>query len=224
MRIDIITIFPDFFKNIITHSIISKAIKKEKANVNIHDLRNYSNNKQKSVDDYQFGGGSGMVMTIQPIDNIISKLKDERIYDEIIYLSADGECLNQQISNKLSTHKNLIILCGHYKGVDQRIRDLHITKEISIGDYVLTGGILPAAILMDSIVRIIPGVLSDETSALTDSYQDNLLEAPVYTRPSNYKGMKVPSVLLSGDQKLIAKWKDEQSFKKTKKKRPDLLK
>ncbi|MBC8474698.1 MAG: tRNA (guanosine(37)-N1)-methyltransferase TrmD, partial [Cryomorphaceae bacterium] len=191
--------------------------------IHIHNLRKYSTNKQKSVDDYQFGGGAGMVMCIQPIDDCISTLKVQRDYDEVIYLSPDGETLNQQICNTLSTHKNLILLCGHYKGIDQRVRELHITKEVSIGDYVLTGGEGAAAILTDAIVRLIPGVMSDETSALTDSFQDNLLAPPIYTRPSDYKGMKVPEVLLSGNEKLINQWREEKSLKRTQERRPDLL-
>ena len=199
MRIDIITIFPDFFTAFFEYSILKRAQENNTVEIHIHNLREYSTNKQKSVDDYQFGGGAGMVMCIQPIDDCISTLKVQRDYNEVIYLSPDGETLNQQICNTLSTHKNLILLCGHYKGIDQRVRELHITKEISIGDYVLTGGEGAAAILTDAIVRLIPGVMSDETSALTNSFQDNLLAPPIYTRPSYYKGMKVPEVLLSGN-------------------------
>tara|TARA_Y100000385_G_C13005939_1_gene599424 strand:+ start:81 stop:755 length:675 start_codon:yes stop_codon:yes gene_type:complete len=224
MRIDIITIFPDFFKSPFSHSIVKIAQEKNIVEINIHDLRSYSTNKQKSIDDYQFGGGSGMVMNIQPIDDCISQLESERKYDEIIYLTPDALTLNQGTSNKLSLSKNLIILCGHYKGIDQRIRDNIITMEISIGDYVLTGGELAAAVLTDSIIRLIPGVISDETSALSDSFQDNLLSHPVYTRPSDYKGWKVPKILLSGNQKLIEQWREDQSLEKTKKIRPDLLK
>jgi len=223
MRIDIITIFPEFFESFFEYSILKRAEEKGKAKINIYNLRDYSTNKQKSVDDYQFGGGAGMVMCIQPIDDLISKLKSERDYNEIIYLSPDGERLNQQMCNQLSMHKNLILLCGHYKGVDQRIRELHITKEISIGDYVLTGGEAAAAILTDAIIRLIPGVINDETSALTDSFQDNLLAAPIYTRPAKYKGMKVPEVLLSGNEKLIQQWREEESLKRTEQRRPDLL-
>ncbi|MDC0204592.1 tRNA (guanosine(37)-N1)-methyltransferase TrmD [Flavobacteriales bacterium] len=223
MRIDIITIFPEFLNNFFEYSILKRAQEKEKVNINIHNLRDYSSNKQKSIDDYQFGGGSGMVMTIQPIDDLISKLKSERKYNEIIYLSPDGELLNQEICNKLATHKNLIFLCGRYKGIDQRVRELHITKEISIGDYVLTGGEAAAGILTESIIRLIPGVINDETSALTDSFQDNLLAPPIYTRPAEYKGMKVPEVLLSGNEKLIQNWREEESIKRTKYRRPDLL-
>ena len=223
MRIDIITIFPDFFINFFNYSILDRAQEKEKVELHVHNLRDYSTNKQKSVDDYQYGGGAGMVMTIQPIDNCIKKLKNQRNYDEIIYLSPDGRTLNQKICNKLSTNKNLILLCGHYKGIDQRVRDIHITKEISIGDYVLTGGEVAAAILVDSVVRLIPGVLSDATSALTDSFQDNLLAPPIYTRPSNFNGHKVPDILLSGNEQEIIKWRDEESLRKTKEYRPDLL-
>ena len=223
MRIDIITIFPDFFTAFFEYSILKRAQENNTVEIHIHNLREYSANKQKSVDDYQFGGGAGMVMCIQPIDDCISTLKVQRDYDEVIYLSPDGETLNQKICNTLSTHKNLILLCGHYKGIDQRVRELHITKEISIGDYVLTGGEGAAAILTDAIVRLIPGVMSDETSALTDSFQDNLLAPPIYTRPSDYKGMKVPEVLLSGNEKLINQWREEKSLKRTQERRPDLL-
>ena len=223
MRIDIITIFPDFFTAFFEYSILKRAQENNIVEIHIHNLRKYSTNKQKSVDDYQFGGGAGMVMCIQPIDDCIGTLKAQRDYDEVIYLSPDGQTLNQQICNTLSTHKNLILLCGHYKGIDQRVRELHITKEISIGDYVLTGGEGAAAILTDAIVRLIPGVMSDETSALTDSFQDNLLAPPIYTRPSDYKGMKVPEVLLSGNEKLITQWREEKSLKRTQERRPDLL-
>ncbi|MBT3622405.1 MAG: tRNA (guanosine(37)-N1)-methyltransferase TrmD [Flavobacteriales bacterium] len=223
MRIDIITLFPEFFDAYFEYSILKRAKENGKAEIIIHNLRDHSTNKQKSVDDYQFGGGAGMVMCIQPIDDCISKLKAERDYDEIIYLSPDGETLNQQICNTLSTHKNLIMLCGHYKGIDQRVREHIITKEISIGDYVLTGGEVAAAILSDAVIRLIPGVISDETSALTDSFQDNLLAPPIYTRPSNYKGWEVPEVLLSGNEKLITQWREQESIKRTEEKRPDLF-
>ena len=223
MRIDIITIFPDFFNHFFEYSILKRAQENNKAEIKIHNLRDYSTNKQKSVDDYQFGGGAGMVMTIQPIDNLITKLKSEIDYDEIIYLSPDGERLNQQICNSLSINKSLILLCGHYKGIDQRVRELHITKEISIGDYVLTGGEAAAAILTDAVVRLIPGVINDESSALSDSFQDNLLSSPIYTRPANYKGMKVPKVLLSGNEKLITDWREKEAIKTTEERRPDLL-
>ena len=223
MRIDIITLFPEFFNAYFEYSILKRAKENGKAEIIIHNLRDYSTNKQKSVDDYQFGGGAGMVMCIQPIDDCIGKLKNERDYDEVIYLSPDGETLNQQICNTLSTYKNIILLCGHYKGIDQRVREHIITKEISIGDYVLTGGEVAAAILSDSIIRLIPGVISDETSALTDSFQDNLLAPPIYTRPSNYKGWEVPEVLLSGNEKLITEWREQEAIKRTEEKRPDLF-
>lgn len=223
MRIDIITLFPEFFNAYFEYSILKRAKENGKAEIVIHNLRDYSTNKQKSVDDYQFGGGAGMVMCIQPIDDCIGKLKSERDYDEVIYLSPDGETLNQQICNTLSTYKNIILLCGHYKGIDQRVREHIITKEISIGDYVLTGGEVAAAILSDSIIRLIPGVISDETSALTDSFQDNLLAPPIYTRPSNYKGWEVPEVLLSGNEKLITEWREQEAIKRTEEKRPDLF-
>ena len=223
MRIDIITLFPEFFNAYFEYSILKRAKENGKAKIIIHNLRDYSTNKQKSVDDYQFGGGAGMVMCIQPIHNCITELKSERNYDEIIYLSPDGEKLNQQICNNLSTYNNLILLCGHYKGIDQRVREHLITKEISIGDYVLTGGEVAAAILSDSVIRLIPGVISDETSALTDSFQDNLLAPPIYTRPSNYKGWKVPSILLSGNEKLITEWREKEAIKRTEEKRPDLI-
>jgi tRNA (guanine37-N1)-methyltransferase len=223
MRIDIITLFPEFFNAYFEYSILKRAKENGKAEIIIHNLRDYSTNKQKSVDDYQFGGGAGMVMCIQPIDYCIGKLKNERDYDEVIYLSPDGETLNQQICNTLSTYKNIILLCGHYKGIDQRVREHIISKEISIGDYVLTGGEVAAAILSDSIIRLIPGVISDETSALTDSFQDNLLAPPIYTRPSNYKGWEVPEVLLSGNEKLITEWREQEAIKRTEEKRPDLF-
>ena len=224
MRIDIITLFPEFFNTYFEYSILKRAKEKGKAEIIIHNLRDHSINKQKSVDDYQFGGGAGMVMRIQPIDDCIIKLKIERDYDEIIYLSPDGETLNQQICNTLSTYKNIILLCGHYKGIDERVREHIITKEISIGDYVLTGGEVAAAILSDSIIRLIPGVISDETSALTDSFQDKLLAPPIYTRPSNYKGWEVPKVLLSGNERLITEWREREAVKRTEEKRPDLFK
>ena len=223
MRIDVISAVPELLSGPFDSSIIKKSIDKNLAEIHIHNLRNFTSNKYKSVDDYQYGGGAGMVMLIEPIDKCISQLKKERDYEEIIYMSPDGNRLNQQVCNKLSCFKNIIILCGHYKGIDQRVRDNLITSEISIGDYVLTGGELPAAILTDSIIRLIPGVLGDETSALTDSFQDNLLSFPVYTRPKEYKSWGVPDILLSGDTKKIEKWRIEQSINSTKKKRPDLL-
>ena len=222
MRIDIITVVPELLKSPFESSILKNSIDKGIVNVKIHNLREYSNNKYKSVDDYQFGGGAGMVLMIEPIDKCISKLKNERQYDEVIYLSPDGEKLDQSIANKFSLFNNLIILCGHYKGIDQRIRDNLITKEISIGDYVLSGGELAAAVLCDSIIRLIPGVIGDETSALTDSFQDNLLSSPIYTRPREYKGWEVPKILISGNTKEIEKWRMEKSIETTKNKRPDL--
>ena len=224
MRIDILSILPDIFTGAFEQSILKRAKEKGIVEIHIHDIRKYSTQKQKSVDDYQYGGGAGMVMCIQPIDDLISKLKSERDYDEVIYLTPDGEMLNQGICNQLSTLKNIIFLCGHYKGIDQRIRENLITKEISIGDYVLTGGELGVIILSDAIIRLIPGVISDETSALTDCFQDDLLSPPVYTRPSEYKGWKVPEILLSGDEKKIEKWREEQAEMRTKNIRPDIVK
>ena len=223
MRIDIITIFPDFFKSTLDFSILKKAQEKKIVNIHIHNLRDYSENKQKSVDDYQFGGGAGMVMNIQPIYKCIEELKSNNSYDEIIYLTPDGQKLNQSICNNLSLKQNIILLCGHYKGIDHRIREHLITKEISIGDYVITGGELAASILTDAIVRLIPGAISDETSALNDSFQDDLLPPPIYTRPSNFNGWKVPEVLLSGNQKEIERWREEKSIERTNNLRPDLL-
>jgi tRNA (guanine37-N1)-methyltransferase len=224
MRIDIITVLPQLLESPFQHSILKRAIDKGLVEINLINLRNYSTQKQKSVDDYAFGGGAGMVMGIEPIANCISTLKAERIYDEVIYTSPDGEILNQKMANHLSTFNNIIILCGHYKGVDERVREHFITKEISIGDYVLSGGELAAAVICDSIIRIIPGAISDETSALTDSFQDNLLAPPVYTRPADYNGWKVPDILLSGHTKNIEEWRYEQSIERTQKRRPDLLK
>ena len=223
MRIDIITIFPDFFKNTLDFSIIKKAQEKKIVDFHIHNLRDYSENKQKSIDDYQFGGGAGMVMDIQPIYNCINNLKIKRKYDEVIYLTPDGEKLNQGLCNSLSLNQNIILLCGHYKGIDHRIREHLITKEVSIGDYVITGGELAACILSDAIVRLIPGVISDETSALYDSFQDNMLPPPIYTRPSDFNGWKVPEVLLSGNQSEIEKWRDKKAMERTNMLRPDLL-
>ncbi|MES2590684.1 MAG: tRNA (guanosine(37)-N1)-methyltransferase TrmD [Bacteroidota bacterium] len=224
MRIDIITVLPQLLESPFQHSILKRAIEKGLVEINLINLRDYSTQKQKSVDDYAFGGGAGMVMGIEPIANCITALKSQRTYDEIIYTSPDGETLNQKMSNHLSTFNNIIILCGHYKGVDERVREHFITKEISIGDYVLSGGELAAAVICDSIIRIIPGAISDETSALTDSFQDNLLAPPVYTRPAEYNGWKVPDILLSGHNKNIEEWRHEQSLERTKKRRPDLLK
>ena len=223
MRIDIITVLPDLLESPFNASILKRAQEKGLVEIKVHNLRDYSINKQKSIDDYAFGGGAGMVMQIEPIAACIKKLKAERNYDEVIYMTPDGETMNQGMINTLSLKQNLIILAGHYKGVDERVRELFITKEISIGDYVLTGGELPAAILSDAIIRLIPGVISDETSALTDSFQDNLLAPPVYTRPENYKGHKVPEILLSGDHKKIDAGREEQALNRTKKRRPDLL-
>ena len=222
MRIDIITVVPDLLKSPFESSILKNSIEKGIINIVIHNLRDYSTNKYKSVDDYQFGGGAGMVLMIEPIDKCISKLKSERNYDEVIYLSPDGEKLNQSIANKFSLLNNIILLCGHYKGIDQRVRDNLVTKEISIGDYVLSGGELAAAILCDSIIRLIPGVIGDGTSALTDSFQDNLLSSPIYTRPRDYKGWKVPDVLVSGNNNEIEKWRMEKAIEETEKKRPNL--
>jgi tRNA (guanine37-N1)-methyltransferase len=223
MRIDIITVLPDLLKSPFSSSILKRAQEKGLVEVVIHNLRDYSTNKQKSIDDYAFGGGAGMVMQIEPIAACIEKLQAERNYDEVIYMTPDGETMKQGMVNTLSLKKNLIILAGHYKGVDERVRELFITKEISIGDFVLTGGELPAAILSDAIIRLLPGVLNDETSALTDSFQDNLLAPPVYTRPEDYKGLKVPEILLGGNHKDIEKWREDQAYLRTKERRPDLL-
>jgi tRNA (guanine37-N1)-methyltransferase len=223
MRFDIISVLPALLESPFTHSILMRAQKKGLAEIHVHNLREYSNNKHKNVDDYPYGGGSGMVMMIEPFAACISKLKAERDYDEVIFMSPDGELLNQSIANGLSVQKNLVLLCGHYKGIDQRIRDLFVTREISIGDYVLSGGELPAAVLVDAVIRLLPGVLSDETSALSDSFQGELLDAPVYTRPSDWNGHKVPGILLSGHQQLIDEWRYEQALERTKKRRPDLL-
>lgn len=223
MRIDIITVLPELLRSPFEASILKRAQDKGIVEVHLHNLRDYSTNKHKNVDDYQFGGGAGMVIMIEPIDAVISKLKSERHYDEVIYMSPDGETLNQKMANSMSLLQNIIILCGHYKGVDQRVRDQFITKEISIGDYVLSGGELAAAVVADSIIRLIPGVLSNETSALTDSFQDNLLAPPVYTRPAEYKGWKVPDILLSGNFAKIDKWREDEAMEHTKTRRPDLL-
>lgn len=223
MRIDIITVLPELLKSPFEGSILKRAIDNKIVEVYFHNLRDYTSDKYKSVDDYQYGGGAGMVMLIEPIDKCISQLKKERDYDEIIYMTPDGVTLNQQIANQISLCENIIILCGHYKGVDQRVREMFVTKEISIGDYVLSGGELAAAVLCDTVIRLIPGVLGDETSALTDSFQDNLLAPPIYTRPRDYKGFKVPEILFSGNFPEIEKWRDEQSYQRTKQRRPDLL-
>ncbi|MER3376745.1 MAG: tRNA (guanosine(37)-N1)-methyltransferase TrmD [Allomuricauda sp.] len=224
MRIDIITVLPELLTSPFEASILKRAIEKDLVEVHLHNLRDYSKGNYKQVDDYQFGGGAGMVLMVEPIDKCISQLKEERDYDEVIYMTPDGETLNQGIANQISLKKNLIILCGHYKGVDQRVRDMHVTREISIGDYVLSGGELAAAVLCDAVIRLLPGVLNDETSALTDTFQDNLLAPPVYTRPSEYKGMEVPKILLSGDFPKIEKWREEQALERTQERRPDLLK
>jgi tRNA (guanine37-N1)-methyltransferase len=223
MRIDIMTVLPELLESSFSHSIIKRAADKQLVHIYVHNIRDFSNDKHKRVDDYAFSGVAGMVMTIEPIAKAIDYLKNQREYDEIIFTTPDGELYNQKTANYLSMKENILILCGHYKGVDQRVRDYFITKEISIGDYVITGGELAAAIITDSIVRLIPGAISDETSALFDSFQDNLLAPPVYTRPANYMGLKVPEILLSGNTKEIDKWCHEQSLEKTKRLRPDLL-
>ncbi|MGE0588040.1 MAG: tRNA (guanosine(37)-N1)-methyltransferase TrmD [Cyclobacteriaceae bacterium] len=220
MRLDIITCLPLLLESPFSDSILKRAQTKGLVEVQVHDLRDYATSKHKSTDDYAFGGGAGMVMMIEPIDACITHLKKQRDYDEIIYMSPDGELLNQSMANQLSLVKNLIILCGHYKGVDERIREHLITREISIGDYVLSGGEIAAAVLADSIIRLVPGVLSDESSALTDSFQDGLVAPPVYTRPAEYKGWKVPEVLLSGHEANIEKWRHEKSIERTKNRRP----
>jgi len=223
MRIDILTILPELLQGPFSASIMKRAQDKGLAEIHIHNIRDYSINKHKQVDDYQYGGGAGMVMSVEPIAAVLDKLISERKYDEIIYMTPDGVVLDQKITNSFSLYENIIILCGHYKGVDERIREIYITKEISIGSYVLSGGELAAAVLTDSIVRLIPGVLNDETSALTDSFQDNLLSPPVYTRPPEFRGHKVPEVLLSGNFDLIEKYREEEAYKRTKERRPDLL-
>ena len=223
MRIDILPIFPGMFEGPFSHSIIKRAVEKGLAEIHLHDIRDYAISKHKNVDDYPFGGGAGMVMMVEPIDRCITKLKSERNYEEVIYLSPDGELLTQPLANRLSVMGNLILLCGHYKGVDERVRAHFITREISVGDYVLSGGELAAAILTDAMLRLIPGVLGDETSALSDSFQDGLLSPPVYTRPADYKGWKVPDVLLSGHERKILEWRHEQAVQRTRDRRPGLL-
>jgi len=223
MRIDIITLFPELLRNPFEASIVKRAIEGKKVDVVFHNLRDYTVSKHKQVDDAPFGGGAGMVMMIEPIDKCITKLKAERSYDEIIYMTPDGEQLNQKISNECSLMQSIILLCGHYKGVDQRVRDHFITREISIGDFVLSGGELAAAVFCDSIIRLIPGVLGNESSALSDSYQDNLLAPPIYTRPANYNGWEVPEILTSGNTPAVDLWREEQAFERTQKLRPDLL-
>ena len=223
MRIDIITLLPDLLRSPFEASIMKRSIDKGLVQVYFHNLRDYTSNRQKSVDDYPYGGGAGMVMNIQPIDDCIAFLKSERSYDEVIYMSPDGETLNQKMANTMSMLDNIIILCGHYKGVDQRVRDQFITKEISVGDYVLSGGELGALVFCDALIRLIPGVLSDETSALTDSFQDNLLAGPIYTRPAEYKGWKVPEILMSGNFAKIEQWREDMALEHTRSRRPDLL-
>ncbi|MDB9980158.1 MAG: tRNA (guanosine(37)-N1)-methyltransferase TrmD [Flavobacteriales bacterium] len=223
MRIDIITVLPELLRSPFEASILKRAIDKGLVSIHMHNLRAFATNSYNQIDDYQFGGGAGMVMMIEPIDKCISKLKSERNYDEVIYMTPDGETLNQGIANQISLKENIIILCGHYKGVDQRVRDHFITREISVGDYVLSGGELAAAIVCDAVIRLIPGVLGNETSALTDSFQDDLLAPPIYTRPSEYKGWKVPDILLSGHTSKIEAWREAEAHKRTEKLRPDLL-
>lgn len=224
MRIDIITVLPELLESPFGHSILKRAQSKGLVEVNVHNLRDYSTNKHKAVDDYAFGGGAGMVLQIEPIARCIEDLQSRHSYDEVIYMTPDGKTLDQGMANELSLKKNLLILCGHYKGVDERVRERFITREISIGDYVLSGGELAAAVLADSIIRLLPGVLNDETSALSDSFQDNLLAPPVYTRPAEYKGMKVPDILLSGHAQKIEEWRNQQALERTQIRRPDILK
>ena len=223
MRIDILTVVPELLESPLSHSIVGRAIKKGLVDIRVHNLRKYGIGPRKNVDDYSYGGDAGMVMRIEPVYDMIEELRAERDYDEVIYLSPDGERLDQAISNELSLKENLILLCGHYKGIDHRIREHLVTREISVGDYVVSGGEIPAALLTDSIVRLIPGALTDETSALSDSFQDNLLSPPVYTRPVEFHGWRVPDVLLSGNPKLIDAWQDEQALERTKRLRPELL-
>jgi tRNA (guanine37-N1)-methyltransferase len=224
MRIDIISAVPELMSSSFGHSILKRAIANQLVEVNLINLRDYATNKQKQIDDYAFGGGAGMVLMIEPIDACLKDLKSQRTYDEIIYMSPDGELLNQKICNQLSMLKNIVILCGHYKGIDERVREHLITREISIGDYVLSGGEIAAAVLSDAVIRLLPGVLNDETSALSDSFQDNLLAPPVYTRPAEYQNWGIPPILLSGHSANIDKWRHEQSLERTKSRRPDLLK
>ncbi|MFT4849315.1 MAG: tRNA (guanine37-N1)-methyltransferase [Sediminicola sp.] len=223
MRIDIITVLPELLRSPFEASILKRAIDKGLVSIHMHNLREFATNSYNQIDDYQFGGGAGMVMMIEPIDKCISKLKSERDYDEVIYMTPDGETLNQGIANQVSLQENIIILCGHYKGVDQRVRDHFITREISVGDFVLSGGELAAAIVCDAVIRLIPGVLGNETSALTDSFQDDLLAPPIYTRPSEYKGWKVPDILLSGHTSKIEAWREAEAYRRTEELRPDLL-
>lgn len=223
MRIDIITVVPDLLHSPLSHSIMKRAREKGLLDVQVHNLRQWAVNEYGQVDDYQYGGGAGMVMLCEPLVKAIESLQQQRTYDDIIYLTPDGETLNQKTANWLSLKQNLLLICGHYKGIDERVREHYITKEISIGDYVLSGGELAAAVLVDAIGRLLPGVLNDETSALTDSFQDNLLAPPVYTRPADFRGWKVPAVLLSGDPKKVDEWRHEQALERTKQRRPDLL-
>lgn len=224
MRIDILTVVPELLDSPLSHSIVGRAIKKGLVEIHVHNLRKYGIGPRQNVDDYSYGGDAGMVMMVEPVFKMIGELRSEREYDEIIYMSPDGEVLNQGISNELSLKENIIILCGHYKGVDHRIREHLVTREISVGDYVVSGGEIPAALLADSIIRLIPGALTDETSALSDSFQDDLLSPPVYTRPAEFNGWRVPDVLLSGNPKLIRAWQDEQAMERTRQLRPELLK
>lgn len=224
MRIDIITVLPEMIEGFINESILARAQKKGLAEIHLHNLRDYTNDKWRRVDDYPYGGFAGMVMQCEPIDNAISALKKERDYDDVIYVSPDGERFEQKIANDMSLQENLIILCGHYKGIDQRVRDHLITREISVGDFVLTGGELAAAVIADAVVRLVPGVISDDQSALSDCFQDDLLAAPIYTRPADYKGWKVPDILLSGNEAKIKQWEMDQALERTKRLRPDLLK
>lgn len=224
MRIDIITVVPELLDSPLSYSIVGRARKKGLVEINIHNLRDYGLGPRKNVDDYSYGGDAGMVMMVEPVDRLIADLKAQRSYDDVIYMSPDGEILDQGIANELSLKENIIILCGHYKGIDHRIREHLVTREISVGDYVVSGGEIPAALLADAIVRLIPGALTDETSALSDSFQDGLLSPPVYTRPADYNGWKVPDVLLSGNPRLITAWQDEQALARTKALRPNLLK
>ena len=224
MRIDILTVVPELLESPLAHSIPGRAVKKGLVEIHIHNLREYGLGPRKNVDDYSYGGDAGMVMMVEPVDKMISALKAERDYDEVIYMSPDGEILSQGIANELSLKKNIIILCGHYKGIDERIREHLVTREISVGDYVVSGGEIPAALLADAIIRLLPGALTDETSALSDSFQDGLVSPPVYTRPADYNGWKVPDVLLSGNPNLISAWQDEQALARTRSRRPELLK
>jgi tRNA (guanine37-N1)-methyltransferase len=223
MRLDILTVLPELLESPLSHSILKRAVDNGTASIHVHNIRDFSTDKHRRVDDYAFSGAAGMVMMIEPVDRAIEHLKNERTYDQIIYMSPDGQRFNQKMANRLSTLKNIMLLCGHYKGVDQRIRDHLVTMEVSLGDYVITGGELAAAVIADSIIRLLPGAISDETSALTDSFQDNLLAPPVYTRPAKYKEWEVPSILLSGNQEKINEWRMEQAIERTRKLRPDLL-